>query len=200
MSDSDRVTGVALSLSRIYLGCKDAFPTPQMKADWGEIVWREACVTTGTNPESFIPFELVRPIPTGTLRVHHYLFQFAEGNMKLFMETKRRILHIVEAQYGFDTSHAPNSISANAALAQALLSGMGFVYGVRPSSSSPLTNRRPSLRKLDPTGPVITRTDTLHSKGLSTSHGFNERTMTGSFFMNIFLRCQPQPLPLYSQW
>ena len=72
MSDRDRVTGVALSLSKIYLGCRDAFPTPQMKADWGETVWREACVTTGTNLESFIPFELVRPIPTATLRVPHY--------------------------------------------------------------------------------------------------------------------------------
>jgi hypothetical protein len=151
MSDCDHVTGVALSLSKIYLGCKDAFPTPQMKADWGETVWREACVTTGTNIESFIPFELVRPIPTGLLRVPHYLFQFVDGNVKLFMETKKRILHIVEAQYDFDTSHAPNSISSNAALAQALLSGMAFVYRVCPFLIT--TYKSPTIsQEIDPDG------------------------------------------------
>jgi hypothetical protein len=69
----------------------------------------------------------------------HYFFQFAEGNMKLFTETKKRVIHIVEAQYGFDTSHAPDSISSNATLSQALLSDMAFIYRVCPSSS-PFTN------------------------------------------------------------
>jgi hypothetical protein len=63
MSHCDRVTGVALALSRIYLSCKDAFPTPQMKAVWEVAVWREACEKTGTDPDSFIPFEVVSPIP-----------------------------------------------------------------------------------------------------------------------------------------
>lgn len=66
----------------------------------------------------------------------HYLFQFADGNMKLFIETKKSITHIVEVQYGFDTSHAPDSISSNAALAQALLSNMAFIYRVCLSSLS----------------------------------------------------------------
>ena len=68
MSDCDRVTGVALSLCRIYLSCKDAFPTPQMKADWAVIVWREACVKTGTDFELFVPYELVSRILTERLR------------------------------------------------------------------------------------------------------------------------------------
>jgi hypothetical protein len=62
MSDCDRVTGVALSLCKIYLFGKDAFPTPQMKAEWEEAVRREACAKTGTNPESFVLFEIVSPI------------------------------------------------------------------------------------------------------------------------------------------
>jgi hypothetical protein len=135
MSDCDHVAGVALSLCRIYLSCKDAFPTPQMKAEWGEAVWREACAKTGINHESFIPFELVSPIPPEWRCVPYYLFQFADGNMKLFIETKKRIIHIVEAQYGFDldTSHSPDSLSRNATLSQALLSDMAFIYRVCPS-------------------------------------------------------------------
>ncbi|KAN0137443.1 hypothetical protein V8E53_004888 [Lactarius tabidus] len=113
MSHWDHVTDVALSLRRIYLSCRDAFPTPQMKAEWEVAVWREACAKTATNPESFLPFEI-----------------FAEGNIKLFTETKKRVMHIVEAQYGFDTSHAPDSISRNATLSQALLSNMAFIYRV----------------------------------------------------------------------
>ena len=69
MSDCDRVTGVALSLCRIYLSCKDAFPTPQMKDDWAAIVWREACVKTGTDFELIMTYGLVSLIPTETLRV-----------------------------------------------------------------------------------------------------------------------------------
>ena len=69
MSECDRVTSVALSLYRIYLSCKDAFPTPQMKEDWAEIVWREACVKTDTDFELIVPYELVSLILTETLRV-----------------------------------------------------------------------------------------------------------------------------------
>ncbi len=54
--------------------------------------------------------------------------------MKLFVETKKRNMHAVEALYGFDTSHAADSISQgisrNATLAQALLSSMAFIYRV----------------------------------------------------------------------
>ncbi|KAH9057235.1 hypothetical protein EDB87DRAFT_1686512 [Lactarius vividus] len=37
-------------------------------------------------------------------------------------------MHVAEAQYGFDTSHASDSISRSASLAQALLSHMAFIY------------------------------------------------------------------------
>ena len=199
MSQCDRVTGVALSLCRIYLSCKDAFPTPQMKVEWEEAVWNEACTKTGTSPESFIPFEIVSPIPPKLRGVSYYFFQFAEGNMKLFTQTKKRVMHIVEAQYEFDTSHAPDSISRNATLSQALLTNMAFIYRVCPSSS-PFTNHRPSRRNLTLTEHVTTHTDTLHSKRLSTSRGFETRTMTESFSTNTFLRCQSRPLRSYSQW
>jgi hypothetical protein len=136
MSHWDRVTDVALSLRRIYLSCRDAFPTPQMKAEWEVAVWRDACAKTAINPESFLPFEIVSAIPLKWRCVPHYSFQFAESNMKLFTETKKKVMHIVEAQYGFDTSHAPDSISRNATLSQALLSNMAFIYRVCPSSST----------------------------------------------------------------
>ncbi len=119
--------------------------------------------------------------------------------MKLFIETKTRIVHTVEALYGFDTSHAADSISRNAALSQALLSDMAFVYRVR-LSPLPFTTHRPSRRNLTPAGALFIHTDILHSKRLSTSRGFETRTTMGSFFTNIFLRCQSQPLPSYSRW
>ena len=199
MSQRDRVTGVALSLCRMYLSCKDAFPTPQMKVEWEEAVWREACTKTGTNPESFIPFELVSPIPPKWRCVSHYFFQFTEGYIKLFTQTKKRVMHIVEVLYEFDTSHAPDSISRNASLSQALLSDMAFIYRVCPSLS-PFTNDRPSRRNITLMEPFTTHTDILHSKRLSTSRGFETRMMTGSFFMNIFLPCQSRPSPSYSLW
>jgi hypothetical protein len=141
MSDCDRVTRVALWLCRIHLSCKDAFPTPQMKAEWEEAVWREACAKTGTNSESFVPYGIVSAIPLKWRCVPHHFFQFADSNTKLFIETKKRIVHTVEAQYGFDldTSHFPESISRNSTLSQALLSDMAFIYRVCPSSS-PFTN------------------------------------------------------------
>ena len=69
MSNCDRVTGAALSLCRIYLGCEDAFPTPQMTDAWEAIVWREACVKTGADLDFIPPYQLASPISTKTLRV-----------------------------------------------------------------------------------------------------------------------------------
>jgi hypothetical protein len=46
---------------------------------------------------------------------------------------KMKIMHAVESLYGFDTSRAPDIISHNARLAQALLTNMAFIYRVRPS-------------------------------------------------------------------
>ncbi|KAH9000711.1 hypothetical protein EDB86DRAFT_3101364 [Lactarius hatsudake] len=77
--DHDRVTGVALSLCKVYLSCKDAFPTPQMKDEWGVAIWREACTRTGANPDSFIQPEL-----------------FTDSNTKLITETKTRVKDAVE--------------------------------------------------------------------------------------------------------
>ncbi|KAI9447462.1 hypothetical protein H4582DRAFT_5138 [Lactarius indigo] len=130
MRDDDHVTGVALSLCRIYLACKDAFPTPQMKKAWEATVWNEACARTGFNLELFMPFEL-----------------FADGNMRLFIDTKTKIMHVVEAQYGFDTSHAPDIISRNASLAQALLSDMAFIYRESNPGGNHHPYRHPGLQK-----------------------------------------------------
>ena len=94
---------------------------------------REACAKTGTNPELFILSEIVSHIPPKWRCVSHHFFQFAEGNIKLFTEAKKRIMHTVEAQYGFDRSPAPDSIGRNITVAQGLLSNMAFIYRVCPS-------------------------------------------------------------------
>jgi len=47
-------------------------------------------------------------------------------------------MHLVESLYGFDTSRAPDSITRNAELAQALLANMAFICRVR-HITSPLT-------------------------------------------------------------
>ena len=52
--------------------------------------------------------------------------------MKLFMEMKKRIIPAIEFLFGFDTSRAPDRVSHNAELAQALLTNMAFIYRVRP--------------------------------------------------------------------
>lgn len=132
-SHRDRGTGVALSLCRIYLSCKNAFPTPEVIAWWEKAVRREACAKTGTNPESFILFEIVSLIPPKWRCISYHFFQFAEGNIKLFIEAKKRVTHIIEAQYGFDTSPRPYIIGRNASIAQGLLTNMAFIYPVCPS-------------------------------------------------------------------
>ena len=75
MSECDHVTDVALSLCRIYLGCKDAFPTSQMKDQWAAIVWREACIKAGADLDLFPPYDLASPIPTKAL--HVLIFRFS---------------------------------------------------------------------------------------------------------------------------
>ncbi|KAH8982652.1 hypothetical protein EDB86DRAFT_2969932 [Lactarius hatsudake] len=80
---------------------------------------------------------------------------FADSNMKFFVDTKTKIMHVVEAQYGFDTSHAPDRISRNESLAQALLSHMAFIYRVR-LSPSPFMTHRP-CRNLTLVGALVTR-------------------------------------------
>ena len=62
----------------------------------------------------------------------HANIQFVVDSMTLIESMKTKIVHPVEALYGFNTSRAPESISKNAELAQALLTDMTFIYRVRP--------------------------------------------------------------------
>ncbi|KAH8981726.1 hypothetical protein EDB92DRAFT_1952876 [Lactarius akahatsu] len=117
-TDHDHVTSVALSLCRIYLSCKDAFPTPQMKSEWAPAVWHEACTKTRVNLDPSMRSEL------------------ANGSMKLFIDAKKRVTDAVEIFYGFDTMHTSDSVGNNATLAQALLSDKSFVH-MRPDLNPP---------------------------------------------------------------
>ena len=74
MSEHDRVTGVALSLCRVYLGCIDAFPTPDTKGVWAVTVWREACLRMGADLDLFPPYELASPVHIKTLRFLTFSF------------------------------------------------------------------------------------------------------------------------------
>ncbi|KAH9029782.1 hypothetical protein EDB83DRAFT_1858208 [Lactarius deliciosus] len=118
-TDHDRVTSMALSLSRVYLSCKDAFPTPQMKSEWEAAVWREACAKTQVNLDPSMRSEL-----------------FVDRSTKLFIDAKKRVTDAVEVFYGFDTRHTTDSISKNATLAQALLSDRSFVH-MQPNLDPP---------------------------------------------------------------
>jgi hypothetical protein len=60
--------------------------------------------------------------------------------MELLAEIKTKVEHAVESLYEFNTSRDPDSISHNAKRAQALLTDMAFVYGVRLSASLFVTN------------------------------------------------------------
>ena len=64
--------------------------------------------------------------------------QVVIDSMALLANMNTKITHSVESLYGFNTSRAPESISKNAELAQALLTDMTFIYRVRPIPS-PLT-------------------------------------------------------------
>jgi hypothetical protein len=62
----------------------------------------------------------------------HANIQLVVNSMTLIAAMKKKISRPVESLYGFDTSRAPESISKNAELAQALLTDMTFIYRVRP--------------------------------------------------------------------
>jgi hypothetical protein len=51
--------------------------------------------------------------------------------MELITDFRVKIEHTVESSYEFNTSRDPDSINHNAKRAQALLTKMTFVYGVR---------------------------------------------------------------------
>jgi len=107
---------MALSLFRIYLICKDAFPTSQIKNEWVVDVWREACAKTGVNLDPAIQ----PPVIQSEL--------FTDGSMKLFIDTKKAIMDAVGVFYFFHASQTPDNIKRNASDAKALLSEKSFVY------------------------------------------------------------------------
>jgi len=47
-----RIIGVARSLYRCHLSCKDAFPPQNLKEEWITAAWKEACERTGGCPSS----------------------------------------------------------------------------------------------------------------------------------------------------
>jgi len=108
---SSRVTRTARSLYRCYLSCKDAFPTPDMQDELAKGVWDEACIREGAHPSPSRQDE-----------------EFEYDNLRFITDVKTNIMHAVESLYGFDTSHASESIGRNASLAQALLTKTTFVY------------------------------------------------------------------------
>jgi len=48
----NRIIGVARSLYRCRLSCKDAFPPQNLKEEWIAAAWKEACERTGECPSS----------------------------------------------------------------------------------------------------------------------------------------------------
>jgi hypothetical protein len=62
----------------------------------------------------------------------HENSEFVVASITLLTEMKAKIKHQVDIIYGFDTSHAPDIISQNTVLAQALLADLTFIYQVCP--------------------------------------------------------------------
>jgi hypothetical protein len=58
-----------------------------------------------------------------------------DSSMKLLINMKIKIMHVVESLYGFDTGRTPVSIGHNTRLAHALLTNVTFIYRVRPITS-----------------------------------------------------------------
>jgi len=108
---SDPVIEVALPLYRCYLSCKDAFPSSDLTEEWKSDVLRNACESIGG---------YLGPLPSAEM--------FVVASTTLLTDMKAKIKHQVDTIYGFDTSRAPDSISRNAGLAQALLTDLTFIY------------------------------------------------------------------------
>ena len=126
--------GVAKSLCKIYLWCKDAFPTSLLKDVWAADVWREACKKTGANCDSFMQPELASLIPTKMAYILDLYLQFPDNSMELFVETKKGLRDAVKLYYDFGTIPSLPIISENTSLASRLLRDRAFVYLVCPSS------------------------------------------------------------------
>jgi hypothetical protein len=130
----NRVMSVARPLYRSYLTCQNAFPAPDMKNDWLDYVWCEACERTGVNPFSLAPPHIEEASLTfcRMFASFHVNSQIVVGSTTLLSDMKTRIMHLVESSYGFDASGAPDSISRNAMLARGLLAKKAFICRVRP--------------------------------------------------------------------
>lgn len=109
--NSDHAVRVARHLYRCHLSCHDAFPSPYLKDEWIVVVWSDACARIGGCASS-------SPLAE----------EFVITSITLLADMKMTVKHLVESLYGFDTSRAPDSISRNAGLAQALLTNMAFIY------------------------------------------------------------------------
>jgi len=109
--NSDHAVRVARQLYRCHLSCHDAFPSPYLKDEWIVVVWSDACARIGGCASS-------SPLAE----------EFVIPSITLLADMKMTVKHLVESLYGFDTSRAPDSISRNAGLAQALLTNMAFIY------------------------------------------------------------------------
>lgn len=127
----ERAKRIAQSLYRCYLSCKDAFPSPEKKAEWIAAVWSDACMRAETN--SSPPFQ--EQVMAGALFCHnipHFrvIHQFADSSMVFLTDMKMNIECAVAASYGFDTNKNPGSKARNAKLAQTLLTNSTFIYHV----------------------------------------------------------------------
>jgi len=109
----NRVISAARPLYRCYLSCEDAFPSPDMKAEWLDDVWSDACERIGVEPSSMA-------LP--------HAKEFVVSSTTLLTNMKTRITRFVQSLYGFNTSRASDSVHHNAKLAHALLTDMTFIY------------------------------------------------------------------------
>ena len=133
----NRTIGVAQSLYRCRLSCKDAFPPQNLKEEWIAVAWKEACEKTGGCPSS--PPLRDEACSVFCRMLHEFTnSQFVVSSITLLTDMKRRVMHHVESFYGFGSSRAPTIISRNTSHAQALLTDMTFIYRVRPTTP-PLT-------------------------------------------------------------
>jgi hypothetical protein len=125
-----RVVLTARALYRCWLSCKNAFPSPDLKKEWANDVWNEACAKEAY-PDLFRQDEEAGPVFLIHVAQIYPDFQFVYSSLGFLNDIKVEIKHAVESLYGFDTSRAPDIISRNASRAQALLSNMTFIYQVR---------------------------------------------------------------------
>jgi hypothetical protein len=93
-------------------------------------VWDEACAREGAHPDLLRQDEEASFFLSHVAQTHSDI-QFVYSSMGFITDIKVKVEHIVESVYELQTSQAPNSISRNARCAQALLTNMTFVYGVR---------------------------------------------------------------------